>query len=109
MHYRRVVRDCPVCGITDSAFLIAWHTNPWYASSGPAPAALGTFCTNCGDAWREGELLERPFRRGWRQEAIARAVNLWEQACECPLDRDADLYIQPCEHERKPGAVPHAG
>lgn len=101
MHYRRAVRDCPVCGITDSAFLSTWPGSPYY------PPSLT--CTNCGDSWREGGLAERPFRRGWRQDAISRAADLWERACECPLDRDADLFIRPCEHERKPGAVPHAG
>lgn len=71
MHYRRVVRDCPVCGIADSAFLSAWPGSP-------------------------------VARRGAGGTTPSRAVRLWKQACECLLDRDADLYIQPCEHERKP-------
>lgn len=100
-HYRREYGPCPVCNIADSAFLIAWPGNPYYAPE--------ETCTNCGDSWCEGSLQERPFQRGWRQEAINRAVKLWDRACECPRKRDEDLYILPCEHERTPGAVPHAG
>ena len=25
-------------------------------------------CCSCGDRWGDGEMLERPFRRGWRQD-----------------------------------------
>lgn len=91
MHYRRALRDCPVCGITDSALFVSWPSNPSYAPY--------MTCTNCGDTWSDGELMGRPLRRGWRQEAIGKAVDFWEQACECPLRRDAALYIQPCKHE----------
>ena len=37
-------------------------------------------CVRCGDMWSDGELLQRPFRRGWRQERIARAKQLWAEA-----------------------------
>lgn len=37
-------------------------------------------CTGCGDAWSEGQRLERPFRRGWRAESIRRAQQRFEAA-----------------------------
>ena len=33
---------------------------------------------------------------GWRRSPISHAVADWEAACECPVDRDDDLYIIPC-------------
>jgi len=30
-------------------------------------------CLGCGDVWEDGERLERPFVRGWRQDSIRRA------------------------------------
>jgi len=36
-------------------------------------------CLTCGDSWADGEVLERPFQRGWRKEAVARAKELWER------------------------------
>lgn len=29
-------------------------------------------CSGCGDHWSDGWRSERPFRRGWREEAIKR-------------------------------------
>lgn len=43
-----------------------------------------TWCTKCGDAWSGGELLERPFRRGWRAGAVRVARELWDQATYGP-------------------------
>lgn len=37
-------------------------------------------CCACGDSWGDGEMLERPFRRGWRKEAIADARETWVSA-----------------------------
>lgn len=37
-------------------------------------------CCGCGDSWSDGEMLERPFRRGWRKESIGRAVRDWYEA-----------------------------
>jgi hypothetical protein len=36
-------------------------------------------CCHCGDAWCEGELLPRPFQRGWRQRAAAKATRRWAE------------------------------
>ena len=30
-------------------------------------------CLNCGDAWQDGERLERPFAPKWRERSIASA------------------------------------
>lgn len=35
-------------------------------------------CCGCGDAWTDGERHPRPFRRGWRIEAITKARGDWE-------------------------------
>lgn len=45
---------------------------PWYG-------AIWT-CLGCGDSWGDGERLERPFARGWRPKAIARAKQVWDDA-----------------------------
>ncbi|MBX6386834.1 MAG: hypothetical protein IRZ07_28300 [Microbispora sp.] len=37
-------------------------------------------CLGCGDSWTDGERHPRPFRRGWRAEAVAAARRDWEQA-----------------------------
>lgn len=90
-NFRRMV-GCPVCGITDAPVVRHVPGSPYYADD--------CTCTVCGDSWCEGWIGERPFRRGWRQEYIARAVANWEAACECPVTRDDDLYVIPCEHSR---------
>lgn len=37
-------------------------------------------CLGCGDSWADGERGYRPFKRGWRKEAISRAVAAWNAA-----------------------------
>ncbi|MFD5221430.1 hypothetical protein ACFWMH_27695 [Streptomyces tendae] len=37
-------------------------------------------CCGCGDSWSCGELLPRPFRRGWRTAEIAKAKRAWTEA-----------------------------
>ncbi len=37
-------------------------------------------CLGCGDTWCGGERGERPFRRGWRLEALTRARAQWAAA-----------------------------
>jgi hypothetical protein len=37
-------------------------------------------CCGCGDSWQEDEYLPRPFERGWRQKAIAKARRHWADA-----------------------------
>lgn len=31
-------------------------------------------CLECGDTWADGELVERPFARGWRKQRLERAL-----------------------------------
>ena len=89
---RRVVRKCwGACGIEDAP-IAEWENSPWY---GP-----DWICAICGDSWCVEGLNPRPFQRGWRQKAIAKAHQLWEAACECGIDRDDDYYPVPCEHDR---------
>jgi hypothetical protein len=38
------------------------------------------FSCECGDAWEDGELRPRPFKRGWRKEAQERFERAWDAA-----------------------------
>lgn len=31
-------------------------------------------CTECGEQWNDGEWCERPWKPGWREENILRAL-----------------------------------
>ena len=55
---------CPTCRC-ETDFLTAFG-GPYYGDI--------LTCIECGDAWSDGERLERPFRPRWRQDAIARAT-----------------------------------
>lgn len=35
-------------------------------------------CLTCGDSWQDGELRERPFKRGWRLDAVLEAKRRWK-------------------------------
>lgn len=37
-------------------------------------------CLACGEAWQDGEMLERPFAPGWRKERIVAARKQMEEA-----------------------------
>ena len=93
---RRSFGQCwGACGIWKAPLLVAEAGSPWYSGT--------VTCTLCGDAWGDEELMERPFRRGWRQERIKEAIRDWESVpCECPSKRDwsdeGGGYIVPCEH-----------
>lgn len=88
---RRRVGPCwGACGLEEAALVVNIPGSPYYADD--------VTCTSCGDSWSEGFLGARPFRRGWRQEAIADAAARWDVACECPVTRNDELYVLPCEH-----------
>lgn len=89
--HRRRLTGCPVCGITTAPVVRYIPGSPYYADH--------FTCTCCGDSWSDGQLMERPFVRAWRQEAIRQATADWEDACECPVKRDDDVYVLPCQHE----------
>jgi hypothetical protein len=52
--------------------VIETHLGIWYGSS--------FVCLHCGDGWGCGERMERPFQRGWRQKAAAKAREDWANA-----------------------------
>lgn len=87
---RRVGRCWGACGMVEAA-LVVTEISPWYGSV--------VRCTGCGDGWADGEMLPRPFRRGWRAAAVADAQRLWDLSCSCPIVRDEDLYPVRCEHD----------
>jgi len=37
-------------------------------------------CLACGDRWADGELLERPWRRGWRRDSVLSAMRYMDKA-----------------------------
>lgn len=66
--HRRIL-SCPVC---KQRRRFAGREVAWYG--------ITVSCCGCGDSWTDGERHERPFRRGWRKEAIAAAKRLWTEA-----------------------------
>ena len=99
-YYRLEFGRCyGACGITDAPMCVGEAGSPWYSPT--------VYCTLCGDAWGDGEMMERPFRPRWRQERIAEAlrnVDSIPAGCNCPPKRDwsddGGGYIIPCEHRR---------
>ncbi len=65
----RRVMHCPTCQCRRRFF--GW-AQEWYS-------AIWT-CCHCGDSWSDGERMGRPFARGWRQEAAARAKRNWTES-----------------------------
>jgi hypothetical protein len=68
----RRVMQCPTCD--KRRRFAGFDGGPYY---GPTMTCLG-----CGDSWSCGERLDRPFKRSWRIEAIAKAKRAWERAGE---------------------------
>lgn len=64
----RRITYCPTCKQRRrfAAYEAFWYGATWT-------------CLGCGDSWGDGERMERPFKRGWRQEAMARAGRLWAE------------------------------
>ncbi|MCW2899777.1 MAG: hypothetical protein JWO67_2042 [Streptosporangiaceae bacterium] len=65
----RRVTHCPTCEQDrrfsgEAAF---WYSPIWT-------------CLGCGDAWGDGERMERPFKPRWRQENRRRAAETWDRA-----------------------------
>jgi len=85
---RRRVLPCPVCK-RRRRHVIYYDWSPYYAPR--------IQCVACGDQWEDGELLARPFRRGWRKEAIAKAKHAWHNAGIGPVRRDEHFYVIPDE------------
>lgn len=67
---RRHYRHCPTCD-TRRRFVQRFG-GAWYGST--------ITCVACGDSWGEEGRMERPFKRGWRQEATADARRDWAAA-----------------------------
>lgn len=59
---RVLISKCPTCKRRTKFY--SWFQE-WYG--------WHSTCLNCGDRWTDGEMLERPFERGWRKENILRA------------------------------------
>ena len=79
----RGIRHCPTCKHR-RRFVRRWEM--WYG--------WDEQCTACGDRWQDGERCPRPFVRGWRKEATAKAKERWAQALPSrDLDRSIKAYL----------------
>lgn len=61
-HHEIRAMKCPCCGGYANVLIECWE---WYAAQAT--------CLLCGDAWSDGERMERPFAPRWREERIASA------------------------------------
>lgn len=83
--YTRTMRECGVCE-RRHRFIERWD-GAWYGS---------TFYGGCGDTWMDGEMLPRPFERGWRKKAREQFRAMWDNAAPNKLFNayaDADTRI----------------
>lgn len=69
---RRIVLECP----TDKrrTRCVIRYGGAWYDDI--------VQCCACGDRWSGGYVAERPFRRGWREEAKREARQTWSEAVD---------------------------
>ena len=65
----RTIQHCPTC---KRHRRFTGHDEAWYG--------VTITCCACGDTWASGDRQERPFRRGWRKEASARARARWARS-----------------------------
>lgn len=65
----RAIRNCPTC---KQRRRFSGREQAWYGTTWT--------CCGCGDSWTDGEMHERPFKRGWRKGAIAHAKRTWDEA-----------------------------
>ena len=79
MMVKRAARYCPTCEC-ERDFLIRDPDNPYYS--------LESVCLECGESWIGSEMLERPFRRGWRKRNIEDALDFLRECGE--FDRTAE-------------------
>lgn len=70
----RRVGTCPCC--KDRRRIVGFFQE-WYGTTWT--------CCGCGDSWADGEILPRPFCRGWRGQAIAKAKVRWREASPTPV------------------------
>jgi len=96
---RRIFR-CPVCGHRGRivGMVQMWYDTTWT-------------CCSCGDSWTGGELLPRPFARGWRKRAVEHARARWIAASSRAAVRSwlmeqlgtaTTAEVQRHQHERRP-------
>ena len=67
--YHRALLNCPECK-RRHRFVIRWD-GAWCGT---------TDYGSCGDWWQEGFRADRPFQRGWREEARAKFRAMWDNA-----------------------------
>lgn len=80
---RRIIR-CPFCQCMREMVV---RYEGWY---GPT-----VMCTGCGDSWSDGERYQRPFRRNWRPDLVARYRALYAAATHGPAPSYEELFGEP--------------
>lgn len=78
--YYRKISHCPICERRRRT-VIRWD-GAWYGTT--------VYCA-CGDRWQDGELVPRPFRKGWRKEAQQSFRAMWDNAAPRDL---YDAYVR---------------
>ena len=66
---RIIAGVCPTCARWTRFIGLFYEWYGWHET-----------CLRCGDQWSDGELLERPFARGWRQCSIDAAKEHYRAA-----------------------------
>ena len=71
MKVERRPKYCPTCE-KEADSLIATPDNPHYPPE--------ETCLECGDRWwGNGDMMPRPFLRGWREKSKSDALAFWEK------------------------------
>ena len=86
-YHWRSTRHCPTCE-RRRWFLVSDYV--WYPTD--------STCLGCGDTWSDGQRRWRPFKRGWRQDAINRARRhpyTRKADARTALLAEVDTYINP--------------
>jgi len=66
---QRRILNCPTCKQRRRFICTLYEWYGWLVT-----------CCACGDSWEDGERLPRPFARGWREQAKAKAKAAWKAA-----------------------------
>lgn len=81
---RRLVRTaCPTC--EKRRWMAAWFM-PWYG--------WDHTCLKCGENWCDGEMVTRPFLRGWRIKSVEAAKARWRAVTNRAAAQEAGEQAQ---------------
>lgn len=79
---------CPTCGRRRRMYMWWQEWYGWHVT-----------CLTCGEQWQDGEMLARPFCRGWRKENIAQAKKHLAEAADAKAESASE---PPCLRGEEP-------